>query len=156
LYPDRPLQACLHKGWTVYKKTQGARWRSVSFFPVVARAPPARRVGNAGGQIPPAKQALQPHPEAAGPARLNLSLNFIYPSFAPRHNSCKHSSALGLSSGKKLFHIYKHHFSRKVQQMINFFFPTAIDLIPQLIQETQHPKRKFGAIRHIPIICKNK
>ena len=69
------------------------------FFPVVARAPPARRVGNggapiprgsgvgnggasiprgngvgnAGGQIPPAKQAPQPHPEIAGPARLNLT-----------------------------------------------------------------------------------
>ncbi len=52
MYPDRPLQACLHKGWPVYKKTQGAARRSVSFFPVVARAPPARRVGNAGGQIP--------------------------------------------------------------------------------------------------------
>ena len=67
------------------------------------------------------KQAPQPHPETAGPARLNLSLNFIYPSFAPRHNSCKHSSALGLSSGKKLFHLCKQHQKQKVQKVRIFF-----------------------------------
>ena len=44
-----------------------------------------------------------------------LSLNFIYPSFAPWHNSCKHSSALGLSSGKKLFHLCKQVSQLKVQ-----------------------------------------
>ena len=66
MYPDRPLQACLHKGGPVYKKTQGAARRSVSFFPVVARAPAAAEwgmaepqsprgsgVGNGGAQIPP-------------------------------------------------------------------------------------------------------
>ena len=65
MYPDRPLQACLHKGWTVYKKTQGARWRSVNFFQLLQgplrrgewgmaepQSPPARRVGNGGASIP--------------------------------------------------------------------------------------------------------
>ena len=46
------MQACLQKGWTEYKKTKSARRRSLSFFHIVARAPPARRVGNARGQIP--------------------------------------------------------------------------------------------------------
>ena len=69
------------------------------------KSPRGSGMGNGGAPIPHGelqelpshkKQALQPHPETTEPARLNLSLNFIYPSFAPRHNSCKHSSALGL------------------------------------------------------------
>ena len=61
MYPDRPLQACLQKGWTEYKKTKSARRRSLSFFHIVARAPPARRVGNARGQIPLAQSENRSH-----------------------------------------------------------------------------------------------
>ncbi len=52
MYTYRASKACFCKRRDGYKKTQGARWRSVSLFPVVARAPPARRVGNGGAPIP--------------------------------------------------------------------------------------------------------
>ena len=48
-----------------------------TFFPTKKRMPKPnpRLQGKAGGQIPPLpqKQAPQPHPETAGPARLNLT-----------------------------------------------------------------------------------
>ena len=47
-----------------------------TFFPTKKRMAEAKSTqGNAGGPIllPPQKQPLQPHPETAGPARLNLT-----------------------------------------------------------------------------------
>ncbi len=65
MYPDRLLQACLHKGWPVYKKTQGARWRSVNYFQLLQgplrrggwgmaepQSPNGSGVGNGGASIP--------------------------------------------------------------------------------------------------------
>ena len=51
---DRCKLACRKDGRST-KKTKSARRRSLSFSHIVARAPPARRVGNAGGSIPLAR-----------------------------------------------------------------------------------------------------
>ena len=53
MYPDRPLQACLHKGWTVYKKNTGRQMALCELFSSCCKGPRGSGVGNAGGQIPP-------------------------------------------------------------------------------------------------------
>ena len=70
---DRCKQS-LQKGWTEYKKTKSARRRSLSFFHIVARAPPARRVGNAGRLNPQNGGAAPPPHTRKSFAHQNITL----------------------------------------------------------------------------------
>ena len=107
MYPDRLLQACLQKGWTEYKKTKSARRRSLSFFHIVARAPPARRVGNADRPNPPMAKlgnADRPNPPKgeAGECRGSIPQKWRCDSTpsrtkivrAPKHYSAAHRVSL--------------------------------------------------------------
>ena len=67
MYPDRPLQACLHKGWTVYKKNTGRQMALCELFSSCCKGPRGSGVGNAGGQIP-SRRGRWRMPEAKSPS----------------------------------------------------------------------------------------
>ena len=71
MYSARASKACFCKRRDGYKKTQGARWRSVSFFPTVARAPAAAEWGMHSTQCEQNPLAEWGMPEAKSPERGN-------------------------------------------------------------------------------------
>ena len=54
MYPDRPLQACLHKGWPVYKKNTGRRKALCELFSSCCKGPSGEEGGECRRPNPPA------------------------------------------------------------------------------------------------------